>query len=321
LHVNFAPGFAARAAEIISMVGNRTDETDRIDALNFEQRKYRDKRRRLKLIELKLRRDELNLRNRDNKGKGFSFTSAQATILVALIGAVSATAGAAVTAYVTRDTEGQKSQALVNVEKLKVESDLRLEERKQVAAAALARSEFETKLIFRAIEGASEEERTRNLLFFLKAGFISDPDRKIASLTPSQFPSKASPTAIAGDFRLATNSKDGPKFFSIPFYKADGQAGNIRCNAAYPNSLAKNRINVRINDSKEIHSYYPAEGARQVEWEIRLPRENRDLWSEGSDGPQDSPYQKVVFYVDDANAFEGAISVQCYVVLVSPDAR
>jgi HEAT repeat protein len=104
------------------------------------------------------------------KDKEFAFTSTQATVLVALIAAAGGIAGALVTAYFNRS----------------------IEEAKETAAAALARSEFETKLIFRAIEGsASEEERTRNLKFFLKAGFISDPQGKIAQLAPSEFPSKS----------------------------------------------------------------------------------------------------------------------------------
>jgi hypothetical protein len=95
--------------------------------------------------------------------RGQKFTPTQATILVAVIGALSA-------ALVAVVSETIKSSAQIR----------------------LAKSEFETKLIFRAIEGSStEEERARNLNFFLKAGFLSDPDGRIAALSPSQFPSKS----------------------------------------------------------------------------------------------------------------------------------
>ena len=127
--------------------------------------------------------------------KILSLTPTQATIIVAIIGAASASVGALITSSFSKDIEAKKSEALLGIEKLKVEGTLALERGKQEAAANLARSDFETKLIFRAIEGStSEEERIRNLSFFLKAGFISDPHQKIASLKPSEFPSKVTTT-------------------------------------------------------------------------------------------------------------------------------
>jgi uncharacterized protein YecT (DUF1311 family) len=98
-----------------------------------------------------------------------SFTATHATVIVAIIGAIGAGAGALFTSW-----EG-----------------LQLERAKHDAAADLARQEFETKLIFRAIEGSdSAEERTRNLKFFLDAGFIADPHDRIRNLNADQYPSK-----------------------------------------------------------------------------------------------------------------------------------
>jgi len=103
------------------------------------------------------------------RGNVSSFTATHATVIVAIIGAIGAGAGALFTSW-----EG-----------------LQLERAKHDAAADLARQEFETKLIFRAIEGSdSAEERTRNLKFFLDAGFISDPHDKIRNLNADQYPSK-----------------------------------------------------------------------------------------------------------------------------------
>jgi uncharacterized protein YecT (DUF1311 family) len=106
-------------------------------------------------------------------GGRFGFSATHATILVALLGAIG-TATAAI--YTARE-------------------NLRLEDAKQVAAAELARQDFETKLIFRAIEGSdSAEERIRNLKFFLEAGFLRDPEGKIKKLDPAKFPSKVTPS-------------------------------------------------------------------------------------------------------------------------------
>jgi uncharacterized protein YecT (DUF1311 family) len=96
----------------------------------------------------------------------------RATILVAVIGAVATGLGTVFTSM----------------------ENLRLEEAKHKAAAALAQHEFETKLIFRAIEQSDASERIRNLKFFLEAGFLTDPEGKIKELKPDQYPSKDSPS-------------------------------------------------------------------------------------------------------------------------------
>jgi hypothetical protein len=53
----------------------------------------------------------------------------------------------------------------------------------------LARQEFETKLILKAIETPDRQEAIRNLQFFLSAGFIQDKEGKIANLGINQYPS------------------------------------------------------------------------------------------------------------------------------------
>jgi hypothetical protein len=113
-------------------------------------------------------------READTAGESrFGFTANHATLLVALIGAI----GAAFAAVYTS------------------QQNLRLEEAKHVAAAELSRQEFETRLIFRAIEGSeSAEERIRNFRFFLEAGFLRDPEGKLQKLDPAKFPSKVIPS-------------------------------------------------------------------------------------------------------------------------------
>ena len=104
---------------------------------------------------------------------GFGSIATNTTILVAVIGAIATGAGAVVTGW----------------------HNVMLEKSKQEAAARLARQDFETKLIFRAVEGSdSAEERARNLKFFLDAGFLSDPDNKIRNLSPGRYPSVGSPS-------------------------------------------------------------------------------------------------------------------------------
>lgn len=176
---------------------------------SLEWAKHRDETR-LREAELALRREELALKRAEAEAARGSSRSllnpAVATVLVAIVGGASGAIGSAITGYMNRGTEerkgltlvgveSEKSKALVEIERVKVDGNLDLEREKQKAAERLARNEFETKLIFRAIEGATEEEQTRNLLFFLKAGFITDQEGKIGSLKPSEFPTKSSGTA------------------------------------------------------------------------------------------------------------------------------
>jgi hypothetical protein len=120
-------------------------------------------------------------------------------VVVALVGALSALLGGGVTAIVNLQTEKGKSNTEINTKYMEVQGNLDLEKAKDLEAEKLARQEFETKLIMQAVQGASPDVATRNLQFFLKAGFISDPDGKISRLSteaPPMIP--AAGTNISG---------------------------------------------------------------------------------------------------------------------------
>ena len=141
--------------------------------------------RRYKLLELKERRADRELKRHEievNRGRGFTFTSAQATIAAAALALLSAVLGGLIQGAITRDVEKGKNQALLEIEKLKDEATIQLEQQKQDAAERLDRAKFETTLILKATEAANREDQIRNLKFFLNAGFIRDPDNKIAKM-------------------------------------------------------------------------------------------------------------------------------------------
>jgi hypothetical protein len=120
-------------------------------------------------------------------------------VVVALVGALSALLGAGVTAYVNYRAENGKSLTELQIKQMEVQGNLNLEKQKEVEAERLARQEFETRLIMQAVQGAGPEVATRNLQFFLKAGFISDPGGKISRLSteaPPMIP--AAGTNISG---------------------------------------------------------------------------------------------------------------------------
>ena len=129
----------------------------------------------------------------EESGRGFGFSPALATVAAAALAVVSGIGGAFIQSLTTRDVEAGKSATALSVEKTKAEGELAIERQKQNAAADLARQEFETKLILKAIETPDREEATRNLQFFLKAGFIQDKEGKIANLNADQYPSITPP--------------------------------------------------------------------------------------------------------------------------------
>jgi hypothetical protein len=151
------------------------------------------------------------------------------TLVIAIVAAVSTLFGSGVTALLNSKTEKQKSsdqvrieegksqtqldlekrqseaqielqkrqsEAQLKTEQLKVEGTLQLEKEKQDAAAKLARQEFETKLIMQAVQGVPSEVATKNLQYFLHAGFIGDPDGKISRLSAAAPPSIPSPNSF-----------------------------------------------------------------------------------------------------------------------------
>jgi S1-C subfamily serine protease len=153
--------------------------------------------RRYRLLELRERRADRALKLRElkiNEGRGLRFTSAQATVAGATLALFSALVGAIIQGFVTRDVEAGKNKALISVEELKARSNIELEQQRQKAAEHLDRAKFETTLILKAIEAAKREDQIRNLRFFLNAGFIGDPEGKIAKIDENAYPSLPPPT-------------------------------------------------------------------------------------------------------------------------------
>lgn len=116
---------------------------------------------------------------------GLQLTAAQATVAGALFALLGGMFGAVAQWKTASDTELTKANSELAVEAAKSRNTITLE-----------RQKFETTLILKAVESDDENERTRNLQFFLKAGFISDPDGKIARIKPEDYPSNLVKTSI-----------------------------------------------------------------------------------------------------------------------------
>lgn len=197
---------------------SETSSKEHVGELSEEER-LREARfdRRFRLLELKEKREDRKLKKLeiDNAaGRGIRFTSAQATVAAALLALISAISGGVIQSLFTRDIESGKSQALIEIERLRVQANIDLEIRKQDFEERLRQSEFETTLIMKAIEAENRADQIKNLLFFLRAGFISDPDGKIALMDESELPTRIDPdtstvsaivAAIMGAMGLSSN--------------------------------------------------------------------------------------------------------------------
>ena len=110
----------------------------------------------------------------DSSAGRFSISSTQASILVAVIALIGGVIGAGVSGYVSWRTSSDK-----NAQEIQLEKD------KEAASKELARLQFESQLILKAVDTKSRDEAMRNLQFFLEAGFLSLTGSKISELKPS----------------------------------------------------------------------------------------------------------------------------------------
>lgn len=156
---------------------------------NFEERKFE--------LDAEIRRRELALK--EAEARRGSLTAAQATVAGALLALCSGLAGALIAAWSSHSIEAGKSLTSVQIEELKTRGNLDLEKSKQTATVALEQKKFETSLIIEAIKTSSRVDAIRNLKFFVSAGFISDPDGRIAKLSDDSLPSIAAPSTASSN--------------------------------------------------------------------------------------------------------------------------
>lgn len=157
--------------------------------LEIERAKIEIEKKRLEVTE-EVQKRELSLKEQQHKER--SVSAAQATIAGAAIALLSGVIGASISSSSgEKISETNAANALI-IERTKVQGSLDLEESKQTAAENLARLEFESSLILKAIETDDRDEAIRNLRFFVSAGFISDEGERISQLRDEELPSQVS---------------------------------------------------------------------------------------------------------------------------------
>ena len=156
------------------------------DSLQLEEKKFE--------LDAEMRRREMAIKEAEARRTGF--TAAQATIGGAVLTVIGAVIGALIGA----------------------KGNLDIERSKQLANESLEQKKFETSLILDAIKTSSRADAIRNLKFFVKAGFVSDPDGKIAQLSDESLPSIGVPSqesatrALRATGRIFVHSATGEQF-------------------------------------------------------------------------------------------------------------
>ena len=155
---------------------------------------------------------------REAEAKRTGLSAAQATIAGAVLALVSGVVGALITAWSSQSIETGKSLTSLQIEELRTKGNLDIEKSKQLATESLEQKKFETSLILQAIKTSSRADAIRNLKFFVAAGFVSDPDGKIARLSDESLPSISTPSqesagrALRATGRVDVSSPSGGQF-------------------------------------------------------------------------------------------------------------
>jgi hypothetical protein len=118
-------------------------------------------------------------------------------------------------------------------------------------------------------------------------------------------------------FQLSTQA--GAKSHEMPFYKADGDRGELICSAKYPASSEadKNEIFYRFNDTPiQPFSQSATQQGNFLTIDVALPMENRRLYDSQHPAKRQLPYQLLYFALKDEPPMSSSIIVQCTLLII-----
>jgi uncharacterized membrane protein len=133
--------------------------------------------RRYKLLELKERRSDRELKLREielGQGRGIRFTAAQATVTGAVLTVLGAIIGAVIQGFVTRDVEAGKNQALIVIEDRKARANIDLEKEKFGFSKEQETQKEQHELILKMISVGNVQQARTNLEFLAETGLVRD---------------------------------------------------------------------------------------------------------------------------------------------------
>jgi hypothetical protein len=121
-------------------------------------------------------------------------------------------------------------------------------------------------------------------------------------------------------FVLATQG--GLKSHEFPFYKADGDRGDLSCEAKYPSNpnskVYPNKIIYTFNDNptEQHFGLSQTRPSNIVKKFDKIAKENASLYDPARPANTLSPYHVISFTVEDTPAIDGTITVQCTLVII-----
>lgn len=195
-----------------------------------EKRAQRQLEEKRQATDAELKRLELS----QAAGKGFKFSTAQATVAVSVIALASGAIGGVFQAWTTKDVEATKSAALIQIEQLKAKANI-----------ALERQKFEATLIAKATEAPTREEQIRNLKFYVEAGFLEDSGQRISNMKETDYPGAGPPPINTQRIDL-TKVSQVPIAFSIK--SSDVFAVAYRVTGSY--MVAADKVTMHLDGGK-----------------------------------------------------------------------
>jgi Trypsin-like peptidase domain len=121
---------------------------------------------------------------------------------------------------------------------------------------------------------------------------------------------------------FALSTQGGPKTHTIPFYKADGDRGDLSCEATYPSNpnskTYPNKILYTFNDNTTVQQFgiSPTRPENRVKKFDMLASENASLYDQGHPTSTISPYQTIDFAIEDEPPINGPVTVQCTLLII-----
>lgn len=122
-----------------------------------------------------------------------------------------------------------------------------------------------------------------------------------------RIPNKSVTRTFTADFELS----ESKGYYSMPFYKQDGEEGSLRCRLIYP-SRHPVSIYVRFNDLQKGETFTPTTNRNELQFQLQLPKDNSKLFELNS-----TPFQQLLFLIDDSRPLPEAsiIRGQCFLII------
>jgi hypothetical protein len=121
--------------------------------------------------------------------------------------------------------------------------------------------------------------------------------------------------SYSSEFRIS-GSSTGQYYYNMPYYKTERDSGKLHCRAFYPSDKIKNKINITFNDKKEPTYYMGLTDPtrpKTIDQKFPIPQDDNQLFDSVRTADQ-----YVTFQIDRKVPFDGAITLDCTILIIGP---